>query len=48
MLKKYYRVLIKMKKIIFAPDRNLGNYLNNELGVNMLLYGMEHVMCMIH
>ncbi len=32
------------EKIIFAPDKNLGNYLNNELGKNMILWdGACHV-----
>lgn len=32
------------EKIIFAPDRNLGNYLNNELNRNMLIWdGACHV-----
>lgn len=32
------------EKIIFAPDRNLGNYLNNELNKNMILWdGACHV-----
>ncbi len=34
----------KEEKIIFAPDRNLGNYLNRKLGRNMLLWdGACHV-----
>ena len=32
------------EKIIFAPDRNLGYYLNNELNRNMLIWdGACHV-----
>ncbi|MDD2621756.1 MAG: quinolinate synthase NadA [Bacteroidales bacterium] len=42
--KKIIQSFDKNEKIIFAPDRNLGNYLNNELGVNMLLWdGACHV-----
>ena len=34
----------KNQKIIFAPDRNLGNYLNKELNRNMILWdGACHV-----
>ncbi len=42
--KKIIQSLKKEEKIIFAPDRNLGNYLNNELGLHMLLWdGACHV-----
>lgn len=42
--KKIIQSFDKNEKIIFAPDRNLGNYLNNELGLNMLLWdGACHV-----
>lgn len=36
--------LPKNKKIIFTPDRNLGNYINNKLNRNMILWnGTCHV-----
>ncbi|MBP7102288.1 MAG: quinolinate synthase NadA [Bacteroidales bacterium] len=42
--KKIIQSFKKDEKVIFAPDRNLGNYLNNELGVDMLLWdGACHV-----
>ncbi len=42
--KKIINSLDKNQKIIFAPDKNLGNYLNNELNRNMVLWnGACHV-----
>lgn len=42
--KKIISSLDKNQKIIFAPDRNLGNYLNKELNRNMILWdGACHV-----
>jgi len=42
--KKIINSFDKNEKLIFAPDRNLGNYLNNELGRNMVLWdGACHV-----
>ena len=35
----------KDQKIIFAPDKNLGNYINNKTGRNMLLWDGS---CMVH
>jgi len=37
--------LPKDQKIIFAPDKNLGNYINNVTGRNMLLWNGE---CHVH
>lgn len=37
--------LPKDQKIIFAPDKNLGNYLNKELGLDMLLWDG---VCIVH
>jgi len=42
--KKIVDTLSKDEKIIFAPDRNLGNYINSVTGRNMLLWnGACHV-----
>lgn len=42
--KKIIDSLPKNQKIIFAPDRNLGNYINSVTGRNMLVYnGFCHV-----
>jgi quinolinate synthase len=42
---KLVRSLPKDKKIIFAPDKNLGGYINSVTGRNMLLWDG---VCMVH
>ena len=36
----------KEQKIIFGPDKNLGNYINSITNRNMFTFGMVLVMCM--
>ena len=43
MVKQIVESFPKDEKIIFGPDRNLGNYINSITGRNMLLWGNRGV-----
>lgn len=43
--KKFLDVIPQDQKIIFAPDRNLGSYLNKQTGRNMVLWNGS---CIVH